>query len=131
MFEPSTPYPQEENGIAERKGRTLMERVRCIIIGGGIPDNLWPEILLAITHVSNLLPTSSLKGQSPFEASFKRLPNLEHLHILGSTVYVFIHEEEQKAKSTKWAPRAKRRVLVGYDERTIYRVYLHDEGKVI
>ena len=131
MFEPSAPYFQEENGIAERKGRTLMERVRCTIIGGGIPDNLWPEILLAITHVSNLLPTSSLKGQSPFKASFKRLPNLEHLRILGSTVYVFIHEEEQKAKSTKWAPQGKHGVLVGYDGGTIYCVYLHDEGKVV
>lgn len=43
-FKPSAPYSQEENGIAERKGRTLMERVRCTIIGGGIPDELWPEI---------------------------------------------------------------------------------------
>lgn len=130
-FEPSAPYSQEENGIAERKGRTLMERVRCTIIGGGIPDELWPEILLAITHISNLLPTSSLNGVSPFEASAQSLPNLQHLRILGSTVYVFIHEEERNAKSAKWTPRGKRGVLVGYEGGTIYRVYLHDEGKVI
>ena len=93
MFESSTSYSQEENRIAERKGRTLMERVRCTIIGGGIPDKLWPEILLTITYISNLLPTSSLHDISPFEVSAQNLPNLQHLGILRSTVYVFIYEE--------------------------------------
>ncbi len=100
-FKPSAPHSQEKNGIAEQKGRTLMERMRCTIIGGGILDELWPEILLAITHISNLLLTSSLHGLSPFEALAQSLPNLQHLRILGSTVYVFIHEEERNAKSAK------------------------------
>ena len=78
-FEPSAPYSQEENGISERKGRTLMERVRSTIIAGGIPDELWPEGLLAMTHVSNSLPTTALNGRSPFEVSTQSLPNLQHL----------------------------------------------------
>ena len=131
MFKSSAPYSQEENGIAERKSRTLMERVRCTIIREEIPDELWPEILLAITHISNLLPTSSLHSISPFEASAQSLPNLQHLRILGLTVYIFIYEEEGNAKSAKWASRGKRGVLVGYDGETIYCVYLPDKGKVI
>lgn len=39
-FELSTPYSQEENGIAKEKSWTSMERVTCIIIGGRIPDKL-------------------------------------------------------------------------------------------
>ena len=105
--------------------------MRRTIIGKGIPDELWPEILLAITYISNLLPTSSLHGVSTFEASAQSLPNLQHLRILGSTIYVFIYEEERNAKSAKWASRGKCWVLVGYDGETIYRIYLHDEGKVI
>ncbi len=97
-----------------------MERVRSTILGGAIPDNLWPKILLAITHISNLLPTSSLDGLSPYEASTGLLPQLNHLRVLGSTVYVFIRKEERKAKSAKWEPRAKRGLLVGYDGHSIY-----------
>ena len=131
MFEPFAPYFEENNGIAEQKSQILVECVRCTIIKEEIPDNLWPEILLAITYVSNLIPTSFLKGQSLFETSFKRLSNLEHLRILGSIVYVFIYKEKQKAKSTKWALQGKREVFVSYDRGTIYHVYLHNEAKVI
>ena len=84
-----------------------------------------------MTHISNLLPTIALDGRSPFEASTKSLPKLDHLHMLGSSVYVFIHEEKRKAKSAKWKPRAKKRMLVRYNDHTIYRVYLPDKKKVI
>ena len=55
MFKLSAPYFQGENDIAERQGQTLIKRVRSTIIRGEILDNLWPEILLAIIYVSNLL----------------------------------------------------------------------------
>ena len=103
MLEPSALYIKKENGIAEYIGQILIERMRCIIIRRKILDNLWPEILLAIIHITNLLSILSFKDQSPFETSFKHRPNLEQLCILGSTVYIFIYQEEQKAKSTKWA----------------------------
>ena len=75
--------------------------MRYTIIGGEIPIELWPEILLALPYISKLLPTSSLHGVSPFEASVQSLPKLQHLCILESTVYIFIHEEKRNAKSVK------------------------------
>ena len=84
-----------------------------------------------MTHISNLLPTTPLDGRSPFEASTKSLPKLDYLRMLGSIVYVFIHEEERKARSAKWKPRGKKGMLVGCDGHTNYRVYLPDEEKVI
>lgn len=57
-------------------------------------------------------------------------PSLDHL----STVYMLIHEADRKgqySKSAKFAPRAQRGMLVGYDGRTIYRVYLEKDKIVI
>lgn len=68
-----------------------------------------------MTHVSNLVPNSALERLSPYEASTGKAPNLSHFRVLGSTVYVFIHEKERKAKSAKGEPRGKRGILVGYD----------------
>lgn len=92
----------------------------CVIIGGGIPDKLWPKFLLVMTHISNLLPTSSLNSFSLFKAFVQSLPNLQYLCILGSIVYVFIHEEEHNVESDKSATWAKREMFVGYDGETIY-----------
>lgn len=84
-----------------------------------------------MTHVKNCRPTKALQNLSPHEALFKERPNLSHLRILGSTVYVLLHEEERAIKSEKWAPRALKGVLVGYDGHTLYRVHIKSQKKVI
>ena len=132
IFEPSAPYSQEENGVSERTGRTIMEMVRVTILEGGIDDTLWPEVVLAMTHVKNLRPTRALEGAiSPIGKQENTQPSLQHLRVLGSTVYVFLHEEERTLKSAKWDARALKRQLVGFDGHTIYRVHIEEQGKVI
>ncbi len=67
-FEPSVPYSQEESGVSERTGRTIIDMVRATILEGGIDNTLWPEIVLAMTHIKNLRPTRALEGFiSPIE----------------------------------------------------------------
>lgn len=132
VFEPSAPYSQEENGVSERTGRTIMEMVRATILEGGMDDTLWSEVVLAMTHVKNLRPTRALEGKiSPIEKQDDILPNLQHLRVLGSTVYVFLHEEERTLKSAKWDARALKGKLVGFDGHTIYRVHVEEQNKVI
>lgn len=53
IFELSAPYSQEQNGVSERMGKTIMDMTRAIILEGNIDDELWPEIVLALTHVKN------------------------------------------------------------------------------
>ena len=84
-----------------------------------------------MTHMSNLLSTTALDGRFPFKAFTKSLLKLDHLHILDLTIYVFINKKKKKAKSAKWKPIAKKRMLVAYDNHTIYHVYLPDKEKVI
>ena len=101
-----------------------MDMTRATILEGNIDDELWPELVLAMTYVKNSRPTKALQNLSPHEA-------LTHLRILGSIVYVFLHEEERSLKSEKWAPRALKGTLVGYDGHTIYRVHIKEQNKVI
>lgn len=132
IFEPLAPYSQEQNGVSERTGRTLMDMTRASILEGNIDDDLWPEILLVMTYIKNNRPTEALPNNTtPQEAQNQEAPNLSHLRILGSTVYVFLHEEERSKKSEKWAPRALKGTLVGYDGHTIYRVFIKNQNKVI
>ncbi len=109
-----------------------MDMLRATILEGGIDDTLWPEIVLAMTHIKNLRSTRALEGFiSPIEMQNQAIPDLHHLRILGSNVYFFLHEEERSLKSAKWEARALRGKLVGFDGHTIYRVYIKDQNKVI
>lgn len=104
---------------------------RATILESNIDDELWPELVFAMTYIKNSRPTRALQNLSPHEVHFHEQPNLTHLRILGSTVYVLLHKEERLMKSEKWVPRALRGTLVGYDGHTIYRVHIQNQEKVI
>lgn len=109
-----------------------MDMTRATILEGNIDDELWPEIILAMTYIKNNRPTKALPSKTtPHEAQNQEEGDVSHLRVLGSTVYVFLHEEERSQKSEEWAPRAMKGTLVGYNGHTIHRVYIKDQNKVI
>ncbi len=103
-----------------------MDMTRATILEGSLDDELWPEVVLAMTYVKNVRPTKALGGDSPYHALQAIQPDIQHLRVLGSTVYVFLHEEERDLKSEKWNPRALCGTLVGYDGHTIYRIHIRE-----
>ena len=78
-----------------------MDMTRATILEGSLDDELWPEVVLAMTYVKNVRPTKALGGDSPYHALQAIQPDIQHLRVLGSTVYVFLHEEERDLKSEK------------------------------
>ena len=110
-----------------------MDMTRATILEGNIDDELWPEIVLAMTYIKNNCPTKTLPSNStPHKVqSQENTTDMSHLRVLDSTVYVFLHGDERSRKSEKWAPRALKGILVGYDGHTIHRVHIEDQNKVI
>lgn len=102
IFKLSAPYSQKQNKVFERIGYTIMDMIYTTILDGNIDDDLWLEVILAINQVKNVRPTKALKSNNPLKAHFKKSANINYLQVLGSTVYVFIHEEEQTLKSEKF-----------------------------
>lgn len=104
---------------------------KVTILKGNINDDLWPELVLAMTYIKNSWPMQALKDSSPHEAYFHKQPNLTYLQVLGSTVYVLLYKEKYLMKSEMWAPQALKRTLVGYNGYTIYKVHIKEQNKVI
>lgn len=89
-----------------------MDMTQATIIGGNIPDDLWPKIALAMMHVKNIWPTCTLEGKTFYKLFENKVSTLDHLRVLGSTIYVLIYKKEQKevnSKSAKFALRAQLR----------------------
>ncbi|GKD29930.1 putative RNA-directed DNA polymerase [Tanacetum coccineum] len=59
------PRTPQLNGLAERMNRTLVERVRCLLLHAGLPASFWGEALNTAVHVINLTPCVPLRFDVP------------------------------------------------------------------
>jgi transposase InsO family protein len=87
----TTPYNPQQNDVAERKNRTIMEAVKTMIHDQDPPMCLWAEATMAVVYVQNQLSYSALAFKTPSQEMFTRKkPEVSHLKIFGLCP-VFIH----------------------------------------
>ena len=64
-YEKTPPKTPQLNDLAERMNRTLVERVRYMLLNVKMPDSFWAEALNTVAYVINLSPTIALNGDVP------------------------------------------------------------------
>ena len=82
MAQFTMPGSPEQNGIAERRNRTLMKMVRSMISRTNLPGFLWGEALKTALYILNCVPTKAVP-LTPFELWTGRKPSLNHLKVWG------------------------------------------------
>ena len=123
----SVPKTPQQNGVAERSNRTLMEMTRAMLSESKLPQSLWAESLSTATYLRNRSPTKAVKGKTPHEAYHGKKPDVGHLRVFGCTAYAHVAKDERK----KLDMTARRCVLVGYGtEVKGYRLYDPSSRKV-
>lgn len=114
------PYVHELNGVAEGYNRSAMDIGRCLMREAKIHRRNWPEVIKTAAYLKNRTIANTVENKTPFEIFFGITPNVEHLKIYGSRVFVRVPEVLRKSK---WDDKAQLGVLVGYNENS-YRVLL-------
>lgn len=61
-------YTPQQNGVAERKNKTVMNLVRAMLSVKGMLKTFWPEAVRWAIHVLNRSPTLAVKNRTPEEA---------------------------------------------------------------
>ncbi|GJW58649.1 retrovirus-related pol polyprotein from transposon TNT 1-94, partial [Tanacetum coccineum] len=64
----TAPYTPEQNGVAERKNRTVVEMARSMLKSKGLPNSFWAEGVASAVYLLNLSPTKAVWNQTPYEA---------------------------------------------------------------
>ena len=76
------PSMPQQNGVAERCNRTLMNMVRSMLSNSSLSISLWMEALKTTIYLLNRVPTKTVP-KTPFELWTERKPSLRHLHFWG------------------------------------------------
>ena len=116
-----------QNGIAERKNRTIMEAAREMLHDQDLPMHLWAEASRTVVYVQNHTPHRVLKSKTPEEVFSGKKPEVIHLKIFGCPVYINIPKE----KRTKLDLSGKKGIFVGYSKSLkAYRIYFLGYKKI-
>ena len=94
-------YTPQQNGISERRNRTLMERACSIANDCNLPVMLWSKAVSTANHLTNHSPTSANGGKTPQELYSGKIPHVNHFRIFGSIAFVHIPKESQKKLDSK------------------------------
>jgi hypothetical protein len=108
----TVPYTPQQNGVAERKNRSLKEMASCMLHAKSLPQRLWAEALNYATYIQNRSPHRSVKDKTPYEAWSGLKPEVTHFHIFGSRAWAQIPSEKRKALD----PQSTECIFVGYPD---------------
>ncbi|GJX89107.1 putative RNA-directed DNA polymerase [Tanacetum coccineum] len=126
IHQTSCPHTPQQNGIAERKHRHLLNVARSLMFQGGIPLNFWSDCILTAVFLINRLPSSVLSGRSPYELLHKKKPNLSLLKCFGCLCFSTILNN-----SDKFTSRSEKCVFIGYSSvKKAYKLLSLDNRRV-
>jgi transposase InsO family protein len=126
IHETTVPYTPEQNGVAERLNRTIMEKVRAMLHDGDLPQELWAEAAVTANYLRNRSPTSG-HNKTPLEVFSGVKPDVSHLRVFGSVAYAHLPKERR----TKLDDKAVRGLMVGYATATKgYRILMPDNSVI-
>lgn len=123
----TAPYTPQQNGVAERKNRTLIEMARCMIEDAELPYVFWAEAVCTANYLLNRLPTRPIET-TPFEGWNEKKPNMKHCVKFGTKCFVHVPAEKRR----KLENTALEMVFVGYDENSkAYRCFDRKHNKLV
>ena len=105
---PGTP---QQNGVAKRRNRTLLDMVRSMMSYSTLPTTLWGYALLTACYLLNNVPSKSIP-KTPHELWTYKRTTLNHIRIRGCPTHVLDKE------STKLDSRLEVCMFVGYPRET-------------
>lgn len=105
----------QQNGVAERKNRHILEVARSLMFATHVPKKFWGEAVLTTTYLINRMPSRVLKFQTPFQILLKSHPHISFLsrvpsEIFGCTSFVHVAQHNR----SKLDPKSLKCIFLGY-----------------
>ncbi|GJZ72522.1 retrovirus-related pol polyprotein from transposon TNT 1-94 [Tanacetum coccineum] len=89
----SSSYTPEQNGVAERKNKTLIEATRTMLLGSVFSKQYWNEAVAIACYTQNRSTIVKIHLKTPYEIFHGRIPNINFLYVFGCPVYIHKHKD--------------------------------------
>src|SRR5688572_14363325 len=123
----SSPYTPQQNGVVERKNRTLLDMERTMLDEYKTSDRFWAEAINTACYAINRLYLHLILKKTSYELLTGKNPNISYFRDFGSKCFIHI----KRGRNSKFAPKAVEGFLLGYDSNTrAYRVFKKSTGLV-
>ncbi|GJW48764.1 retrovirus-related pol polyprotein from transposon TNT 1-94 [Tanacetum coccineum] len=106
----SSPYTPKQNGVAERKNRTLIEAARIMLSGSVFSKQYWTEAVATACYTQNRSTIVKRHLKTPYGIFCKRILKISFLHVFGCPVYIHNHKDHLG----KFDEKADDGYLLGY-----------------
>ncbi|GJT24526.1 retrovirus-related pol polyprotein from transposon TNT 1-94 [Tanacetum coccineum] len=117
-----------QNGVVERRNRTLVEAARTMLIFSRLPEFLWAEAVATACFTQNRSIIHTRHNKTPYELLRGRKPNVEYFHVFGSLCY----PTNDRDDLGKMKPKADIGVFIGYSETSRgFRIYNRRTKKIM
>ncbi|KAH9662167.1 hypothetical protein KPL70_024758 [Citrus sinensis] len=118
-------FTPQQNGLAERMNRTLVDKTRCMLINSKLPRSFWAEAVNTASYLVNRSPSSAISFKTPEELWKGKPANYQNLRVFGCPAYLHINQGKLDARALKG-------VFVGYPDGVKgYKIWCKDQGKCI
>lgn len=104
------PHTPEQNGVAERRHRHIVETVLSLLHHAQLPLTFWSHAFQTTDYLINRLPTSILHHISPYEKLYNNSPTYTKLKPFGCLCYPWL----RPYAATKLHPRSAKCIFLGY-----------------
>ncbi|GJV23722.1 retrovirus-related pol polyprotein from transposon TNT 1-94 [Tanacetum coccineum] len=89
----SSPYTPEQNGVAERKSRTLIEAARKMLNGLALSKNFWTKAVRIACYTQNKSIIVKRHDKTPYEIFRERIPDISYFHVFRCVVFIHNHKD--------------------------------------
>ncbi|GJV39165.1 retrovirus-related pol polyprotein from transposon TNT 1-94 [Tanacetum coccineum] len=124
----STARTPQQNGVVERRNRTLVEAARTMLIFSRLPEFLWAEAVATACFTQNRSIIHTRHNKTPYELLRGKKPNVKYFRVFGSLCYTTNNRDDLG----KMKPKADIGVFIGYSKTSRgFRIYNRRTKKIM
>ncbi|GJS27258.1 retrovirus-related pol polyprotein from transposon TNT 1-94 [Tanacetum coccineum] len=118
----------QQNGVVERRNRTLVEAARTMLIFSHAPLFLWAEAIATACYTQNRSIIHRRFDKTPYELINGRKPDISFLHVFGALCY----PKNDREDIGKLGAKGDIGFFIGYSANSCaYRVYNRRTKKIM